>query len=163
MKFICDDNLGKLARYLRTLGFDTYFDERIDDNGLLRIASSEERYLLTRDHGLSSKSIPHGILILENDEPLNQLSGVIQKLNLRIDPELLFNRCSRCNAICHTVDRSTISDEVFPFILKTQKIIKQCPACKRFYWKGSHYKALLMKLKSAIPDENIQGEWPVFQ
>ncbi len=160
MKFICDDNLGKLARYLRVLGFDTHFDESIDDNALLRIAASEERYLLTRDHKLSSKSIPHGLLILENDDPLNQLSIVIQKLDLRIDPRLLFNRCSRCNHLCHIVDKQTISEEVFPFILKTQEIIKQCPSCRRFYWKGSHYKALLGKLRSAIPDENIQGKWP---
>jgi uncharacterized protein with PIN domain len=160
VKFVCDDNLGKLAKYLRVLGFDTRFDEIIDNNSLLRIAASGERYLLTRDHKLLSKSIPHGILLLENDEPLNQLSTVIQKLDLRIDPELLFNRCSRCNELCHVVDKQTISGKVFPFILKTQDIIKQCPSCKRFYWRGSHYKALLKKLKSAIPDENLEGEWP---
>jgi len=163
VRFICDDNLGKLARYLRVLGFDTCFDETIADNTLLRIAASEERCLLTRDHKLSSKSVPHGILILENDDPLNQLSIVIQKLNLKIDPELLFNRCSRCNGLCHIVDKRTISEEVFPFILKTQEIIKQCPSCKRFYWKGSHYKALLRKLKSVIPDQILRGEWPGIQ
>ncbi len=163
VKFICDDNLGKLARYLRILGFDTHFDENIDDNRLLRIAASEERYLLTRDHKLLSRSIPHGILILENDDPLDQLPTVIRKLNLKIDSELLFNRCSRCNALCHTVDKSTISEEVFPFILKTQEIIKQCPACQRYYWRGSHYKALLKRLKSIIPDENLRGEWPGIQ
>ncbi len=163
MKFICDDNLGKLAGYLRVLGFDTHFDESIDDSKLLRTAASEERYLLTRDHKLSSMSIPYGIFILENDNPLNQLSKVIQELNLKIDPELLFNRCSRCNDLCHIVDKRTISTEVFPFILKTQDIIKRCPSCKRFYWKGSHYKALLRKLKSAIPYENLRGEWPDIQ
>ena len=160
MRFICDDNLGRLARYLRILGFDTHFDESIDDIALLRIAASEERYLLTRDHKLLSKSVPHGILILENDNPLNQLSIVIQKLNLKIDTDLMFNRCSRCNGFCHIVDKRTISEEVFPFILKTQEIIKQCPTCRRFYWKGSHYKALLTKLKTVIPDESLRGEWP---
>ncbi|MEE8417417.1 MAG: Mut7-C RNAse domain-containing protein [candidate division Zixibacteria bacterium] len=163
MKFICDDNLGKLARYLRILGFDTHFNESIEDIALLRIAASEDRHLITRDHKLSARIIPHGILILENDEPLNQLSRVIQQLKLKIDSELLFNRCSRCNGLCHTVDKRTISEKVFPFILKTQETIKQCPACRRFYWKGSHYKALLTTLKSAIPDENIQGEWPDIQ
>ena len=160
MKFICDDNLGKLAKYLRILGFDTSFDENIDDAALLRAASSEKRFILSRDHKLTSRTIPNGIMILSDDNPLDQLLNVIKGLELKIDPEGLFDRCSRCNQICRVVDKKRISQEVFPFILKTHDIIKQCPLCNRFYWKGSHYKALLRKLGEIIPADSLTGSWP---
>jgi uncharacterized protein with PIN domain len=160
MKFICDDNLGKLAKYLRILGLDTAFDEITDDTALLRIASSEHRFILSRDHKLTSRTVPDGIMILEHDDPLDQLSDVIKSLKLKIDPDALFNRCSRCNELCRLVDKQEIGQEVFPFILKTHDVIKQCPSCNRFYWKGSHYKALLRRLGSIIPAENLSGDWP---
>lgn len=163
MKFICDDNLGKLAKYLRILGFDTYFAEPISDHDLVRIAASQERWLLTRDHHLAARSHPFGITILDEDDPLKQLVFVVQSLSLKIDPELLFHRCSLCNAPCRIVDKSKITDEVFPFILRTQEIISQCPSCKRFYWKGTHYKRLVARLRNAIPVDSVTGEWPAPQ
>ncbi|MEE9553418.1 MAG: Mut7-C RNAse domain-containing protein [candidate division Zixibacteria bacterium] len=160
MKFICDDNLGKLAAYLRILGFDTKFDENIDDAALLRIASGEQRLLLTRDRKLASKSHPYGILILTADDPLRQLSTIIGVLKLIIEVDSLFARCSRCNETCKIVEKNRLSEKIFPYILKTQSIIKRCPSCGRYYWKGSHYKAILKKLKSAIDDKDISGKWP---
>ena len=160
MKFACDDNLGMLAKSLRILGFDTFFQENIEDNELLRLADSDQRFLLTRDHNLLLMSLPYGILLLEDDDPMSQLRNVVENLSLKIDLEQLFIRCSRCNALCHAIDKSQIGNEVFPYILRTQEIISQCPSCKRFYWKGTHYQRMLKRLKSAIPDNNIIGEWP---
>jgi uncharacterized protein with PIN domain len=162
VKFLCDDNLGKLASYLRILGFDTHFDEDIDDATLLKIASAEKRLLLSRDTKLSSRTHPYGFLLIEDDAPLRQLNLVVTELDLKIDPENLFDRCSKCNRVCETVDKDMISEEVFPFILKTQDIIKQCLSCGRYYWKGSHYKEILRKLISAIPEEQMKGSWPKF-
>lgn len=160
MKLICDDNLGKLTSYLRILGFDTIFEETIDDNALLRIASAQKRFLITRDNKLLSKTHPFGIYLVEEDDPLIQLKSVISKLNLTIDSSKLFSRCSKCNELCEIVDKDKISDKIFPFILKTQDIIKQCPQCKRSYWKGSHYKNILKKLISVVPANALDGDWP---
>jgi len=160
MKFICDDNLGKLAGYLRLLGFDTLFYSEIDDPKLLKLASAEHRILLTRDRKLKSRSNPYGILVLNMDNPLEQLTRVIREVKLTVDTESLFSRCSRCNTLCIDEPKAGLSDRVFPYILKTQNRISRCPSCGRFYWKGSHYKALLHKLKGVIPIENISGEWP---
>jgi uncharacterized protein with PIN domain len=160
VKFICDDNLGKLTKYLRILGFDTSFQENFEDNGLLRLADSEQRFLLTRDHNMLGRTHPYGLLLLEDDDPLLQLKTLIEKLSLKIDVGRLFIRCSRCNLICHEVDKSQIANEVFPYILRTQEIISQCPSCRRYYWKGTHYGRLLTKLKSVIPDAVIVGKWP---
>jgi len=160
MKFICDDNLGKLASYLRMLGFDTLFEEQFDDNTLLKTASAQKRLLITRDSKLVPRTHPYGVLLVENDDPLEQLKTAIENLGLTIDPSLLFNRCSRCNDICVIVNKDRISDSVFPYILKTQDIIKKCPSCERYYWKGSHYKNILKKLISVIPPRALAGKWP---
>lgn len=160
MKLICDDNLGKLASYLRMLGFDTIFEETIDDNALLKIASAQKRFLITRDNKLLSKTHPFGIFLVEDNDPLIQLKSVISELKLIIDSSKLFSRCSKCNKLCEIVDKDEFSDKIFPYILKTQDIIKQCPQCKRSYWKGSHYKNILKKLKSAVPAKALAGDWP---
>jgi uncharacterized protein with PIN domain len=160
MRFICDDNLGKLTRYLRILGFDTLFYSTISDPDLLRIAALEERLLFTRNHNLSAKIHPFGIQIIDHDDPLEQLKIVVTSLDLQIYPANLFDRCSRCNARCVQVDKSQITDEVFPYILKSHDNIKQCPTCKRYYWKGSHYKNILDTLKNIISEKYISGPWP---
>ena len=160
MQFICDDNLGKLAKYLRILGFDTLFTEPISDSELLRTASGQQRYLLTRDHHLLNHSHPYGILVLEDDNPLKQLTNIIIKLNLTIDPKLLFQRCSRCNEITQPVDKTQAQNHLFPYIVKTHDEVNQCPVCGRYYWKGTHYKRLLGELRKAIPDNFLTGPWP---
>lgn len=160
MKFICDDNLGKLAKYLRLLGFDVYFDERPGSGDLLRVAASQGRLLLSRNRRLLDKSHPYGILLIECDDPLTQLNKVVKGLTLNIEAEKIFTRCSRCNEICRRVDKNDIGSRTFPFIIKTQEMVSECPSCKRLYWKGTHYSRLLELLKAAIPNENIIGHWP---
>ena len=160
MRFVCDDNLGKLAKYLRILGFDTLFQENISDPELMRLAASQERFLLTRDHHLIQFSHPYGILLLDDDDSLGQLAMTIISLGLIIDPELLFQRCSRCNEIALPVDMDRVKNQIFPFILRTQNEISRCPSCGRFYWKGSHYTRLLRQMRKAIPDNALAGPWP---
>lgn len=160
MHFICDDNLGKLARYFRILGFDTSFRELISDPELLRLAAGEKRCLITRDHHLLDHTHPYGILVLENDDPLTQLTEVIKSLNLIIEPVLLFQRCSRCNEITLSVDKAQAGNHIVPYILKTQDVIRKCPSCGRYYWKGTHYKRMIRELRKAIPDSALAGPWP---
>jgi uncharacterized protein len=160
MRLICDDNLGKLAKYLRILGFDTAFQEPISDPELLRLAAAQNRFLLTRDHRLLEHTHPYGILVLEDDDPLVQLTAAIRALNLTIDPRLLFQRCTQCNEITLPVDKENIKNHIFPYILKTQREINQCPSCGRYYWKGTHYQRLVQKLHKAIPDSALTGPWP---
>jgi hypothetical protein len=158
VRFICDDNLGKLAKYLRLLGFDTFFAEPIADSELLAAAASQERFLLTRDHSLRDKSHPYGMLLIENDEALAQLSEVIKSLNLQVRTADLFTRCSRCNEVCHSVRKEEIAERAFPYILKTQDNISECRSCRRLYWKGTHYRHLLAELRSVIPADHLVGD-----
>jgi uncharacterized protein with PIN domain len=150
MKFLCDDNLGKLAKYLRILGYDTFFKKTISDAELLAVMLKQNRLVLTRDHNLIKKIEPEKYILVETDSPDEQLRAVIRDLSLKVHENELFSRCLVCNEICHDVTKNDIADEVFPYTIKTQKQFKKCPACGRIYWQGSHYKDMVEKLKAVI-------------
>ena len=150
MKFLCDDNLGKLAKYLRMLGFDTFFRVDIEDAELLGVMLKEDRLVLTRDHRLAGRIEPGRHLLIATDLPEEQLKFVIDKLNLEIDKDNLFSICLECNAVCQAVDADEIKDKIFPYIIKTQDSFKRCPSCGRIYWQGSHYKDMVQKLKGIV-------------
>lgn len=150
LKFICDDNLGKLARYLRILGFDTHFDSSIDDAKLIATALKENRVILTRDRKILPKMSSERILLIVDDNPEQQLAQVVQKFAITINSERLFSRCLECNAVCEEIDTESIKERVFPFILRTQKRFHRCPECNRIYWKGSHYWDMLARLERIL-------------
>lgn len=150
MRFLCDDNLGKLAKYLRMLGFDTFFKVDIEDSELLGVMLKEKRIVLTRDHKLVKRIERDRYVLIETDSPEQQLKQVIEQLNLRIDHGSLFSICLECNAVCEDVSKEEIKDEVFPYIIKTKDVFRRCPSCRRIYWQGSHYKDMVEKLRDII-------------
>ena len=152
MKFLCDDNLGKLARYLRMLGFDTYFKSDIEDAELLGIMLKENRMVLTRDHRLVKRIERERYLLIETDSAEHQLKYVIEKLSLQIAKDKLFTVCLECNEVCQEVGSDEIRDEVFPYIIKTRDSFRRCPSCRRIYWQGSHYKDMVERLREIVGD-----------
>ncbi len=152
MLFLCDDNLGKLARYLRMLGYDTYYESSIEDNHLLGVMLSQGRIVLTRDTRLIKRISAERYLSIESDSPENQIRQVISNFQLYPAREKLFTRCLECNDVCEIVPPAEIEDKVFPYILKTQDSFRRCPSCKRIYWKGSHYKDMWEKINEIIAE-----------
>ncbi len=161
MKFLCDDNLGKLARYLRMIGYDTFFQIDISDAELLAVMLKQDRIVLTRDHLLVKRIEPERCVLIESDSPEEQLKAVIRNLKLEIKisaddrisyPARFFSRCLECNEICRDVAKEDITDMIFPYIIKSQTVFRQCPACKRIYWQGSHYKDMVKRLLSVLEE-----------
>jgi uncharacterized protein with PIN domain len=150
MKLLCDDNLGKLAKYLRMLGFDTFFKVDISDSELLGVMLRENRIVLTRDHHLIKRIEPGRFVLIETDSPEEQLKHVVESLKLPVDRDNLFSRCLECNEVCVDVAKDEIKDEVFPYIIKTHDSFRRCPSCGRIYWQGSHYKDMMEKLKGVL-------------
>lgn len=129
--------LGSLARWFRFAGFDTVFDPKLDDAALTFLARTEERWLLTADRALASRTGPRVILVLAPtlDE---QVAWVSNRLGLTPDPSLFFTRCSRCNAVVETVTREAVASSVPPFVAARADRFSRCRGCGRVYWPGTH-------------------------
>jgi hypothetical protein len=144
-RFILDVHLGKLARLLRMLGFDTLYDNAWDDPEIVRRGTQQGRIILTRDGGiLKRREVTHGYLV-RSDDPLEQAAEVLRRFDLagRVEP---FRRCMACNGIIEPVARDAIEDELLPGTREAYDEFYRCRACGRIYWRGSHYEQMLSKI-----------------
>lgn len=141
-RFILDVHLGKLARYLRMLGFDAAYDRNWNKTNLIDVSLLEKRIILTRSlEVLKQNRVTRGYW-LRHTEPLQQLSEVLQALDLfsQVRP---FTRCMDCNGGIHKVDRADIQDQLNPHVLNQFNEFKQCRQCRKVYWQGSHHKRMV--------------------
>jgi uncharacterized protein len=137
-KFILDVHLGKLAKYLRMLGFDTAYQNDYDDKNIIQISFAEHRIILTRDLGLLKvKTVTHGYYI-RNQHPKGQLSEVLNHFDLynAIDP---FNRCIKCNGKLELVEKEEIIQQLEPLTQKYFNKFLRCNHCQGIFWEGSHF------------------------
>jgi uncharacterized protein with PIN domain len=140
-RFVLDVHLGRLARYLRLLGFDADYEPERDDRELVRKSLAEHRILLTRDVGLLKYgSLTHGYFVRSTD-PQDQLLEVVRRLHLAgaVEP---FTRCMACNGSLREVEKSQVEDELPDGVRREQDRFWQCDRCRRLYWRGSHIRRL---------------------
>jgi uncharacterized protein with PIN domain len=141
-KFVVDVNLGRLARYLRLLGFDTLYRNDYLDRDLVEIGSQQRRIVLSRDRDLLKRAaITHGCFI-HNAEPLHQVDEVIARLDLW-STAAPFKRCVRCNGLLSPVEKSAIEERLPPLTRKYYEVFWVCGDCGQIYWKGAHYKKMV--------------------
>jgi uncharacterized protein with PIN domain len=140
-KFVADVHLGTLAKNLRLLGFDTRYDDRLDDRALVRSSVEENRILLTRDiELLKHRALTHAYFV-RGTRPDRQLREVVKALDLggKMKP---FSRCMVCNGKLRKVAKRSISTVVPAQVLaRTQQFVR-CIDCHRVYWPGSHAQSL---------------------
>lgn len=140
-RFVLDVHLGKLARLLRMLGFDTLYRNDYEDADIVRIAVKEKRIVLTRDRGLLKHGdVTHGYW-LRSTQPHEQLREVLQRFDLRgqIEP---FTRCMRCNGHIESVDPAAVADRLPPKTAQYFDEFYRCSECGKIYWPGSHYERM---------------------
>jgi uncharacterized protein with PIN domain len=141
VRFVLDGHLGRLAGYLRLLGFDTLCDGAWSDRDLVEISSEQHRILLTRDVGLLKHgSVTHGGFVRSTD-PRRQLIQIVRRFQLsgRIEP---FTRCMRCNGAIVPAEKSEVAARLPPRIRDRFDDYRACSGCGRVYWRGSHYDRL---------------------
>ena len=146
IKFFCDDNLGRLAKWLRTLGYDTRFQLDIGDGELVSVALKENRIILSRDTKLSRFKIKDRYLLIQSEKPLEQLKQVVDQFKLKIDKDLLFSRCLVCNHVLQKVEKGKIKDRLYPYVYQTQENFVYCSECDRIYWPATHVERMTKKL-----------------
>jgi len=139
IRFVLDVHLGRLAKLLRMIGFDTLYSNACDDETLSRISRAEERILLTRDRELLKRAaVSHGYCV-RSPVPREQLQEVIGRFDLRrkMNP---FTLCLRCNSPLARIPRRSAAARVPPLVARRYRRFRVCPTCGRLYWRGSHWE-----------------------
>ena len=147
--FIVDVNVGKLALYLRMLGFDTIYGNDLRNGRLAEIASSQKRILLTRDVSLlKRKGIIHGYLLRDQD-PRKQLIEVVRLYDLgRLIKPL--TRCIACNGLLVPVDKEEIITRLEPLTKKYYNAFQACESCGKIYWPGTHQEKIHVFIEEVL-------------
>jgi putative pyruvate formate lyase activating enzyme len=148
-RFVVDGHLGRLASYLRVLGFDTWYRNHAPDHELAERAATDDRLLLTRDRGLLKRSIVRRGYCIRSDRPTQQLVEVVRRFELAAAARP-FGRCLRCNGVLETIDPELVADRVPPRVRREQREFRRCPDCDGLYWKGSHYARMLRLVEASL-------------
>jgi uncharacterized protein with PIN domain len=149
MKFVVDCMLGKLAKWLKILGFDALFFSRIEDEELLEIARKEKGILLTRDTGLIQKAKDVETLFLVSEKWREQVVQVLEHFDLwgKIDSH---TRCIACNRVLKDLPKKNARNLVTPFVYKHADSFAICPGCGRVFWRGTHFKDMEHKIEEIL-------------
>lgn len=152
IKFILDNHLGKLASYLRMLGFDTLYRNDYEDTELAETSQKEGRILLTRDRRLLMRKQVQAGYCIKKHNPQAQLRDVLKRFDMHtfIKP---FQRCMRCNTLLDQVQKEQILDQLEPLTNKYYDSFSICPGCRQVYWPGSHYEHMQRMIHSIFEDE----------
>lgn len=150
-RLVVDAMLGRLARWLRILGYDTLYDPRWDDAQLVRLARAQDRLLLTRDVQLSRHRAVHTLYVRDQDLR-HQLAQLARDLGLHAIAPLA--RCPVCNALLEDVPRDQAWGQVPPYVFVNQPEFRLCPDCDRFYWRGTHWAGISRLLQTALAESS---------
>jgi len=147
MKFIADRMLGKLAKELRMLGYDTVYCRSENAYPLIKLAREEGRVILTRNTKLIPKQPEDRIVRIMEDKPSDQLRELIQRRIISLGEEPIFSRCLLCNILLNEMPREEAEGRVPDFIFYQRKEFFRCPQCSRIYWQGSHQDHMQKKIE----------------
>lgn len=149
-RFILDTHLGRLANYLRMLGFDTLYRNDYPDDELAQVSHDEQRILLTRDIGVLKRGLViYGHYVRETD-PKRRVPEIIKRYDL-LDHVEPFKHCMKCNGLVHPVEKAEVIEDIPPKAAQFYDVFHQCGQCGQIYWKGSHYERM-QEFMQAVTD-----------
>jgi len=145
-KFLADRMLGRLAKWLRIIGYDTVYVRHLSPVGLMREGRQQGRLILTRDTRVARYKNAPPFLFIRSDRFREQLKQVVE--TLKLDPYArLLSRCVECNRLLEGVAREKVRERVPPYVWETQVEFVHCPSCRRTYWGATHKEHVLTELK----------------
>jgi len=137
--------VGKLAKWLRMMGYNAVLFKDEDDGSLVRTALVQNRVVLTKDSQIMRRKVVTSgkvkAVFLDVDNPKEQLRKVIQALHLdcRFKP---FSICLECNHTLVERTKEEVRGRVPPYVFRTKEQFMECPSCHRVYWRGTHWQAM---------------------
>ncbi|MBI4445232.1 MAG: Mut7-C RNAse domain-containing protein [Acidobacteria bacterium] len=147
-KFLADVMLGSLARWLRILGYDVFYSNRIKDEEIIARSLIEERLVLTRDHHLARRL--RSCLLVQSHHLVEQIREVLQYTGESMKEDRLLTRCIDCNVKLEDVEAQQVASQIPPYVLETQRKFRCCPVCLKVYWGGTHREHILKRLESLL-------------
>ena len=152
-RFIVDSNVGKLAKWLRMMGYDALFFGGSNDSQMIATALVENRVILTRDTQIMRRRVVTSrqlkVILIHSDEPERQMRQVMDTLELNYQFQL-FSICLECNQPLLGRSKEEVKDRVPPYVFQAQSQYMECPTCHRIYWRGTHWQAMTRKLERLI-------------
>jgi len=146
MKFIADTMLGTLAKWLRILGFDTFYEAGMDDDEILKLAIAENRVIISRDMELCSRK-PDSILLktIDLDEQISRVMDIYSA-----DKNKILTRCLECNCVLEIADPGQAQGNVPEDIFERYDEFWHCKKCNKYYWPGTHFENMKLKASQFI-------------
>ncbi len=137
-KLLLTQELGRLAKWLRILGYDAEYAKDSNSPSLIIQALRQERIILTRNHRLpASRGIK--IITLKTQKLKEQLAEALGELKVEPKTDRMFSRCTICNKELVSIDKNKIKGKVPEYVYNTQEDFFACTACNRIYWQGTHW------------------------
>ena len=151
-RFIADRMIGRLARMLRLLGYDTLYQPELDPAGLAELARRDDRIILTRGETRLRFPGATNVFSVRTEHPPDQLREVVAEFSL--DPKSgLWTRCTVCNGRISAVAKQEVKDQVKPKVYEIYSEFYRCAGCGRVYWRGSHVERILKNLSTLLAGE----------
>ena len=149
-KFIADDMLGKLAKWMRIIGCDVEYFPSITDKELAERAYTSGLIILTRDTLLiRRRKVRNNHFFIQSDSYKEQIRQVVKHFS--IDPYTqIMTRCVLCNKPLIDIDKESIKDKVPAYVYETQNTFETCPSCKRVYWNATHKERVVKQLEEIL-------------
>ena len=157
MKFAADRTVGKLARWLRVLGYDTLFCNRTKDDEFLALANLG-RVLLSRNTALLGKTESNRFVLIEHNNPRKQLNQVLELLDLTPQPNNFFSRCAVCNGVLKVIPRHAVFGRVADHVWTAHEQFSECISCAKLYWPGSHLALCRHEMQRHVAIKNSVAE-----
>ena len=144
--FAAEKTLGKLAKWLRLLGFDTLYEpEAATDEFFDNLEN--DRILLTRTQHIRRKSTIGKLIFVHSDHWVEQLKQIIMELGLNAAQTRPFSRCLHCNILIVAAEKKALRGRVPDYIFETHDHFLTCPKCGKVYWSGSHTQRGLERIQ----------------
>ena len=142
-QFIADATLGRLAKWLRLLGYDTVVFSKEAGREMLRLAAAEGRIVLTKRLDMLERQFSGCLYFITDNDIGYQLDDVIEKFSLKIDKQKMFTICLRCNKKLHCIPAEEVRNLVPTYVFENCTQYNQCPSCHNIYWMGTHQRNAL--------------------